>query len=495
MLIAYLQKVIINKHTFHAALIIRLLNLAIVQSWFSPDEYWQSLEVAHKFVFGNGYLTWEWQYGIRSYAYVAFISLIYKILRVLHLDSVFLLTNVPRILQAVFSAYADSCFVEWVRRETNLKQGAFALYAYYTSWFIAFCSTRTLINTVELNVTAIALLYYPFKKQHRPDSRFLWFVSFLCLMRPTAAIVWLPLCVFHLLEVENSLAALITSYLPIGLTALTISTLLDSYLHGSLVFTSFNFFWFNIFHNIGVHYGSHSFHWYLTQGLPVVLGPFLLPLIRGPIEFTPIYRKLTLSILFSVLILSLIPHKEFRFLLPLMPAMMFILSNRLFTWFRRIKNQNFANLLIICAAIINFGTLIFFGMFHQIGALTILNKVPVKPNTNLLILTPCHSTPLYSHIHANISIRFLTCEPNLKTLPNYSDEADRFYEDPLKWLQEEFRNGTNLPSHIISFERLSDPILPFLHSNSYRLIERIFHAVFSPDDRISSHICLFEKYR
>lgn len=52
MLIAYLQKVIINKHTFHAALIIRLLNLAIVQSWFSPDEYWQSLEVAHKFVFG-----------------------------------------------------------------------------------------------------------------------------------------------------------------------------------------------------------------------------------------------------------------------------------------------------------------------------------------------------------------------------------------------------------------------------------------------------------
>ncbi|KAL1467204.1 hypothetical protein MTO96_042333, partial [Rhipicephalus appendiculatus] len=40
-----------------------------VRTAFVPDEYWQSLEVAHKFVFGYGYQTWEWKYAIRSSVY------------------------------------------------------------------------------------------------------------------------------------------------------------------------------------------------------------------------------------------------------------------------------------------------------------------------------------------------------------------------------------------------------------------------------------------
>ena len=37
------------------------------------DETWQSVEIAHKLVFGYGHLTWEWVEGIRSYLHPCFL--------------------------------------------------------------------------------------------------------------------------------------------------------------------------------------------------------------------------------------------------------------------------------------------------------------------------------------------------------------------------------------------------------------------------------------
>lgn len=71
----------------------RLLSVVFVQTWYVPDEYWQSLEVAHNVAFGYGYLTWEWTLGIRSYIYPLTIALLYKFLNILHLDYVEVLVN------------------------------------------------------------------------------------------------------------------------------------------------------------------------------------------------------------------------------------------------------------------------------------------------------------------------------------------------------------------------------------------------------------------
>lgn len=39
----------------------RLFNRFIVRTYFFADEYFQSIEVAHYWVFGYGHLTWEWE--------------------------------------------------------------------------------------------------------------------------------------------------------------------------------------------------------------------------------------------------------------------------------------------------------------------------------------------------------------------------------------------------------------------------------------------------
>lgn len=72
---------------FYLFIFIRLSAVFLVQTFFVPDEYYQSLEVAHNFVFGYGYLTWEWQEGIRSYTYPMMFSFLYKVLKLLDWDS------------------------------------------------------------------------------------------------------------------------------------------------------------------------------------------------------------------------------------------------------------------------------------------------------------------------------------------------------------------------------------------------------------------------
>lgn len=75
-----------NLDVYLIFLCIRLLSVFLVQTCFVPDEYWQSLEVAHKFVFGYGHLTWEWTQGIRSYFHPLIITVFYKIVQILSLD-------------------------------------------------------------------------------------------------------------------------------------------------------------------------------------------------------------------------------------------------------------------------------------------------------------------------------------------------------------------------------------------------------------------------
>lgn len=106
---------------FLGLLALRVVNALVIQTQFSPDEYWQTVEVAHNMVFGSvgmienwvlvkflsqkvirlykfivygfgcfvcryGFLTWEWRKAIRSYLYPFLFALLYKILDILHLD-------------------------------------------------------------------------------------------------------------------------------------------------------------------------------------------------------------------------------------------------------------------------------------------------------------------------------------------------------------------------------------------------------------------------
>ena len=70
------------------ALVVRVAISLGTWTFFQPDEYFQSLEVAHHAVFGYGQLTWEWRATnpIRSIIYPGWNIPIYWLLKVLKLD-------------------------------------------------------------------------------------------------------------------------------------------------------------------------------------------------------------------------------------------------------------------------------------------------------------------------------------------------------------------------------------------------------------------------
>lgn len=95
------------------SLLVRTLNALSTNTLFAPDEYYQSLEIAHKIVFGYGYRTWEWRVeggagGIRSPLYpVGVFVPVYWLVKALGLDSTIALVSIPCGLSP--SARLDRC--------------------------------------------------------------------------------------------------------------------------------------------------------------------------------------------------------------------------------------------------------------------------------------------------------------------------------------------------------------------------------------------------
>ena len=88
---AYLRDLILLRPSmlFLCAVVLRCVHALLVSTYFNPDEFWQSLEVAHNMVFGTGFLTWEWQphARIRSAAHPAIFAALYWLLQKLSIDS------------------------------------------------------------------------------------------------------------------------------------------------------------------------------------------------------------------------------------------------------------------------------------------------------------------------------------------------------------------------------------------------------------------------
>lgn len=114
----------------------------------------------------------------------------------------------------------------------------------------------------------------------------------------------------------------------------------------------------------------------------------------------------------------------------------------------------------------------------------------------------------YSHIHINVTTRFLTCNPNLGNIQGYIDEADQFYTNPNAWLKQNYPKDDLLPSHIICFEVLVPQIstdilsrlnytinLVFLFNSTffrYKRIKQYFHCNLPLTSRIGSYVFILE---
>ncbi|KAM7197851.1 hypothetical protein V8F33_005343 [Rhypophila sp. PSN 637] len=503
-------------------LVFRFINAICVRTFFQPDEYFQALEPAWKIAFGGAsgaWLTWEWDHQLRSSLHPAIFGLAYKashmLMRTLlfppQLES-FILVVLPKVVQSVFAALGD--FYTW-RLATSIY-GQSGNVPWAALWMTVlnpwqwYCSTRTFSNSLETTLTIAALYYWPWelladakvskmvplqlKSSINRLRLSLVLAAVAVLLRPTNLFIWISVLTLTLTRFtldgqsplqKSTIIVLFREIIICGLFALAISAISDRLYFGFWAFPPYKWMYFNISQSLAVFYGQMPWHYYLFQGIPLLTTTFLPFTLIGLYKSTSrssslsalpsnVMRTLSFTVLTMVGMLSLVSHKEVRFIYPLLPILHILGAPRMLEFFTagpppKSKDANapakvtlrhklsLANILSI-----NILLATYLSIFHQqapISVMTFLRNeferlhpesLSFPPDNNkhdytqerhnvgedlfALFLTPCHSTPWRSHlVYPALEARALTCEPPIHTEPgsperaNYMDEADRFY--------------------------------------------------------------------
>ncbi|EUC33637.1 glycosyltransferase family 22 protein [Bipolaris zeicola 26-R-13] len=564
----------------------RLTNALALHTFFQPDEFFQSQEPAWQLAFGdasNAWITWEWTSRLRSSLHPALFAAVYRVAA--HVAQAIglslpakaeILLAAPKVTQAVSAALLD-CYTWKLAGKVYGRGSRTALAALALSvcspwqWF---CATRTLSNCLETTITSIAIYHWPWQgttdtRQVDPSAKAqqhshphlgslsqlrlsLLLAAVACILRPTNALIWISVALPTLWQASQTLRyVLVRETLLCGCVVFLASLASDRLYYGVWTIPSLRFLYFNIAQSLAVFYGKNRADYYFTEGLPLLLTtalPFaivglwqsLQPQNQDTTVGHRILTRLSWTTMIMTVTLSLISHKEVRFLYPVLPFL-HVISAQPLTQFLPAHTaapwRRGAILLLLAANILLAG---YASQVHQRGVIDVVGYIRHKhetrntlssmssshhhqgsctntiTNTTVAFLMPCHSTPWRSHlVYPEISAWALTCEPPihvpLADRSAYLDEADEFYirPGPAAWLKANMedvetvrdagsRSGQHWmrqdpkfkrkyrrewPQNLVFFEQLEGVLKEHLAGSRYRECWRGFNSHFHDDWR------------
>lgn len=441
-----------------------------------------------------------------------------------------MLLAAPKILQAGLAALGD--FFTWKiaiyiygPQSTASLSTLLLTIASPWQWF---CSTRTFSNSLETTLTVIGLYNWPWHwaVPFRPDGAQNTYVdkqhgvrtrkemtpntkptdeitrlrrSLLCaavavILRPTNIFIWMVLSWYTFIANWSAPAAeiklLIREIICCGSAVLLLSTVTDRIFYDAWVFPPLNFLRVNVLQSLASFYGNNDWHYYVSQGYPLLLMtalPFTLlgfrRIMGSPVkEVTPVgERALLVLSRISIIVptaFSFISHKEVRFIYPLLPAFHIISALPLAEFFKPFLTNTSTpspmtkRLLLLFLLSLNIGVSYYTSQIHNSGIISLADYlrdefeghyVPSsssigRTNMTFGMFMPCHSTPWRSHLqHPPSSTQpgiqgwALTCEPpvhitNATEKAAYLDEADQFYANPTHWIKKHMSRQLPLSS-------------------------------------------------
>ncbi|RKP23280.1 Alg9-like mannosyltransferase family-domain-containing protein [Syncephalis pseudoplumigaleata] len=449
----------------------RLVNGALTHTYGYPDEYWQAQEVAHRSVFGYGYLTWEWRERIRSILHPWCFALAYQLAVLLRLDQPALVQWMPTILQAVVAAIGDWYTVRMARQWFTAGTAQWAMWFSLLSWCHWLHAPRTLANSMEMSLSTMALYYWPWPVEFAKDAA-------------------------HQMR----------------LLAFGVMALADYYYYGEWTCVPYNFIHANVVRGVSLFYGQHPWHWYATQGVPTVLTTFLPLAIYGIRRASAVHRTAAYASIWLLGIYSMLAHKEFRFIYPIVPVgIIYAAYGAQHLWqSAAVQSSRTWRAAFIGAIVLpNLVLSLLFVSVHQRGVLDAMDWLRQQPADKLSgigYLMPCHSTPFWSRLHRRIPMWFITCEPptSASAMAEYKSEQDVFYADPAAFLNARLQtlDAQSLPrepastaeldrmaerrwwpSHLLLFDALLPAVNETLGAHGYHECSRFFNSFFHDDER------------
>lgn len=298
---------------------------------------------------------------------------------------------------------------------------------------------------------------------------------------------------------------------------ISISTYSDYLYYDEWTFPPYQFLHFNLAQDVAVFYGRNDWHYYLSQGLPLLLTtytPFALIALWQSSTANGLRFVFATSIFTTIATLSLISHKEIRFIFPLLPLLHLLTAPVVSSFFyttivitrptrtgskTTIEAITKRRLLLTMLLALNVSIAGYASFYHQRGVISVTHfirseyeRLALDPRGVLLshpdankfetagwgrknwkfdeeqtfaaFLMPCHSTPWRSRLfYPGLKTWALTCEPPIGLEKGereaYRDEADRFYDDPVGFLQREVNTRERpWPRYVVGFEGIEQDL-------------------------------------
>lgn len=300
-----------------------LLAAAALRGWlaladhsiFWPDELYQSLEQAHRLTFGSGLIPWEFRDGARNWILPGLLAGLWQLAALLGVSSSLTLVALARgsvVLASVLAIWLAARLAERLGSVRAALVTALVLAVLPASVVFGY---RTLSESVSAPLIVLSALLLLERSPRRAVFAGLW-ITLATLLRYQNALFGM-VSLLWLLQQRRQREALL--FAGAGAAALLAgSGLLDWLSWGRPFHSLLAYVDFNLLRGGASTFGVEPF-WYYAQSLWTSSGPVLVGLaglcVLGGLQAP----MLGAAVLLDVLVHSLIPHKELRFLVPVLP--------------------------------------------------------------------------------------------------------------------------------------------------------------------------------
>lgn len=284
-----------------------------------PDEIYQSVEPAHRLVFGYGLVPWEFVVGARSWTFPGFVALILKLCALAGLTE-------PRsyltVVRFTFSAIGviTAGGVYYLARSLGASAIAAAIGA---SLFLLVAPSIYFAPRAMNESAAAPPIVFGLSYVLRSRAR-AWHIVFGASLLSLGVFLRLQTAIFvvgviAVLLIRRDRAASLPAIAVFAAAGLLFG-LLDLLTWGSWFHSAAAYLRFNVFEGRAAQWGTSPplYYWNVLLSSMGVAGLFLLALALVSVQRAPALFGLALAFLLAH---SLIPHKELRFLLPVMPVL------------------------------------------------------------------------------------------------------------------------------------------------------------------------------
>ncbi len=280
---------------------------------FFPDEIFQTLEPAHRLVFGYGVISWEWRLGIRSWVFPTFLAGVMRATAWMGAASSRYVVGTAVVLSlislvTIWFGYA------WAKRASGMPAAIIAALACSFFFGFVYFAPKALYEVVAAHVL-LPGLYLGVYGEKLGERKRLFLAGFLCALAACLRMQLLPALLF----------AMISFCYPRWRTripAVAAGATVPVLLFGAVDWMTWSYPWqsFILYYKENVVSGPgkeltlvQPWYWYALV-LLVLLGPTVLLLFHGA------RRSPFLAIFCAIVVVShsVIPHKEIRFIYPIL---------------------------------------------------------------------------------------------------------------------------------------------------------------------------------